>query len=76
MLASILESIFSALLSAVFKPITDWLTARKNVAAGRAAQAAKETAVTAQVEDAELQAVVNAPKTDAELDERLDKGTF
>ena len=76
MLASILESIFSALLSAVFKPITDWLTARKNVAAVRAAQAAKETAVTAQVEDAELQAVVNAPKTDAELDERLDKGTF
>ena len=63
MLASILESIFSALLSAVFKPITDWLTKRANIKQGQAQQAAAETAASLSAETAIAQAETDGPET-------------
>ena len=63
MWAKILQSVLSALLSAIFQPITNWLTARKNIAQGKAQQAATETAQSAETETAIAKAEASGPTT-------------
>lgn len=76
MLGSIISAAIQGVLGWFSSLIGALLQRRADVAQGASAQAAKETASAEDAEARIAKAEAQAPKTDAELEERMSKGTF